>query len=258
MTFLRILLLAIAALLLAAPAVATHSGSYHRDSLGPTTVNIQALAELGISLCDDTLGSVATGLLCGSGGVGAIIALDGSAGNGEADLNHNGATAANPAGGYVWAQGTCQVTQTSAIVPPANGAFSFTCGVDRDDDGFVTNVDLDGSADVDGFDDDLAGSTVSGPYGSGTVPVCFRPDGGFAGGWFGASWDHMFVFIAFNVPTTSMAVGLFAVDVDLSTKNVSCSINNSGHTHSGWSGSSVGQGPSCGAVSCLEGLLHVA
>ena len=40
------LIVGMAALLLAAPAVATHSGSYHRDAVGPTTVNVQALAEL--------------------------------------------------------------------------------------------------------------------------------------------------------------------------------------------------------------------
>ncbi|MFA5944071.1 MAG: hypothetical protein WC876_06355 [Candidatus Thermoplasmatota archaeon] len=190
----KLLIAGMAALMLAAPA--TVAGTYHRDSVGPTTVNIDQLGEFGISLCDDTVGALVPALLCGTGGVGAIIDISGESGN--------------------TVEGTCAVAQDSAIVSQTNGDFSFSCGVDRDDDGFVTNVDTTApDADNDPttieWDDDYAGATVSGPMGSGSVNVCFEQDVGASG------FDDVAVFIAVNVPSTSVAVGTFDVDLSLTT-----------------------------------------
>lgn len=175
---------------------AVSASSYHRDVVGPGVLYATALASAGTNYCDDTLGSIFPALLCGTGGFGgATIPLDGSAG--EADLN--------PA---TMVSGTCTVTLSSAVVPATNGDFRFVCGVDRDDTGGLTNVDSS-SSDPDGFDDDFAAVNVSGPNGSGTANVCFRAD-------LDGAFDTAQVHVAAYAPGSSVAVGTFSVDLDLS------------------------------------------
>jgi hypothetical protein len=125
------------------------------------------------------------------------IALDGSAG--EKDISWETKVG-----------GTCSVTQTSGV-----GAFWFSCGVDRDGDGFVTNFDLSTSS-PGGFDDDFSGLVAAGT----TASVCFRANlfGGF---------DVMSVFIAVNVPSASFSTGAFSVDVNLSGSS-SCTPSSGG------------------------------
>jgi hypothetical protein len=182
------LIIGIAALLLAAPA--SMAADYYRVSSGPDTVNVAALAGLGIRLCDDgVLGQTVPALLCGTGGFGTIIPLDGSAG--EADLN--------PA---VAASGSCKVRQLDG-----NGEFSFSCGVDRDDDTFVTNLDPT-STDARGYDDDFSDSDAIASGDQGSVNVCFRED-------LDGAFDDAEVFIAMNVPSTSAPVGTFCIELSL-------------------------------------------
>jgi hypothetical protein len=189
-------LLTAAALLLAAPAGLATS-YYHRDVAGASGVNLVAIASAGVASCDDSF-ALFPASACAWGGLGAVIALDGSAGNGEADLN--------PA----WqVSGTCTVDQSSPLLSFTEGEYSFLCGVDRDDDGVITNMDPT-SFDWRGFDDDF--ETGSGSWwGPSSVSVCLRADAP-EGGW---GFDDMEVIIQANVPSTTVAVGAFAVDVAL-------------------------------------------
>jgi hypothetical protein len=191
------LVVGLAALLLGSSAGL--AADYHRDSIGPS-VNSNVIR---LSDCDDgVVGQTVPALLCGTGGVGAIIALDGSAGNGEADLNPAIAVA-----------GTCKVQQTSAI-GPSGGGFSFTCGVDRDDDTFVTNVDPT-STSGQGYDDDFFNSPAVAGGAQGSVDVCFRED-------LDGSFDDAAVFIAANVDPAGPAAGTFSIDLSLASGGADC------------------------------------
>jgi hypothetical protein len=209
------LIAAAAVLFLAGPAAL--ASDYHREALGPTTVNAQAVAAAGISLCDNTVGSINPAFLCGQGGVGAIIALDGS--TGEKDLN--------PAAKV---SGTCNVA-LAAAVGGLSGDFSYSCGVDRDDDGFVTNFDAT-TADSRGFDDDSTGNVAKGV----TASVCFRED-------LDGAFDDMAIFIATNAPSTSASAGTFDIDVNLAA--------DTGCTPNGFEGGATGggSGPPTGVCS---------
>jgi hypothetical protein len=176
-----------ALLMLAAPL--GMASDYHRDSIGPGGVYVDEVANLAATTCNDTTGSIEPTLLCGSGGVGAIIALDGSAG--EKDLSAEAKVS-----------GDCSVTLDAAIAG-LNGNFSFICGVDRDDDFSVTNADAD-TTNPRGFDDDFVEGN-----GSAAVSVCFRAD-------LEDSFDDAWVIIAANVPSTSAAAGTFSIDLNLS------------------------------------------
>lgn len=238
----RLRLALLASLLFAPAGLASVSETFERDAYGPTAVRSDA-GWSGFAFCVQSV-------QCPDSGLGAIIALDGTAKSSEQDLNENGRHAPNPAGSYVWAEGTCTVRR---YVTYASGPFSFVCGVDRDDDGAVTNADFSGSTDVDGFDDDFAARTVGASSSGGAVNVCFRADAGPSG----ASWDTMSVFIASNLPSvqgaswSSGAVGLFEVEVELTTRSA-CSTNSSGHTHSNWSGSGAASGTPCGPIANAE------
>jgi hypothetical protein len=229
------LLLALAATLAAAPLAAAGTSSYHRDVLGPSAVNVETVATAGFAFCTKV---VVAALDCGTGGIGATIDVS--------DLN-----SAVAAGTDEFASGTCTVEPGS---PNTGGAYGFICGVDRDDDGFVTNVDADGSQDPDGYDDDFAFGSDTDP----TIDVCFRAD---ADGLLInriPAWDFVHVFVALNVPEVPAAVGFFAVDLTLTTYASACpnGANVSGHSHGTWYDPSSGDGPWCGfgvqdAV-CLE------
>lgn len=187
-------LIAGAALLLLAMPLGL-ANTYHRDSLGTTGTATSTAAA-----CDDVAGSVIPAVLCGTGGIGAIIDV----------------TDLNPA---FKASGSCTVTQDSSLVSQTNGDFAFTCGVDRDDDGVVTNADAS-SSDALGFDDDYGSGSASGPYGSASVAVCFRAD-------LDGSFDDVDAFIAGNVPSTGGTSGTFDVDLTL-TSDTSCSPSRGG------------------------------
>jgi hypothetical protein len=194
------LIVGMAALLLAAPAAM--ASDYYRSSLGPTTANVTGVASVGVSFCHNELPvDPLPGALCGTGGVGAIIALDGSAG--EKDLN--------PA---TKVSGDCTVSLSVAI-GGLDGNFTFSCGVDRDDDGFVTNVDASSTEvrETDGtkYDDDSTADVAGGT----TATVCFREDIGDIIA--GSGFDEMAVFIAINVPSTDVGAGTFDINVNLAS-----------------------------------------
>lgn len=231
-------------LLLLAPAALGATGFYHRDVVGPSaSYNTMTGTWHGHAQCDYAGSNPLSS--CPSTGTGATIDLDDPSG----DLNDNGAFTANPAAGNVWASGTCEAGY------PGAPAFLFLCGVDRDDDGAVTNVDPT-SGDPDGFDDDFDGMSV--PSGSGLLDVCFRADGGALtpSSTLGASWDNLHVFIAQNVPGPSTAAGVFSVDVALSTRASGCpSGQASGHSHDSWVSTGVHTSHPCLGTACSELLL---
>lgn len=169
---------------------------------------------------------------------GQRYALDGHWGG--TDLNENGVQSSDPAGGYVWAAGTCEVERESTLIAQTNGDFWFLCGVDRDDDGAVTNADGDGSSDPDGFDDDFVIEQVDGQLGRGSAILCFRADrtatGTANGGKAGAAWDMMDAVIGMNVPQPTMAAGTFRLDISLTTSNTDTCGSVSGHSHGAWYG----------------------
>lgn len=221
---------------------AAQAGTYHREVIGPSAVDVTGVGQFGVTgvgqfgfaACDNGSPALVALLACGTGGIGATIDIS--------DLNASGP--------LLYAVGECSV-EASGTNP--GGGFSFLCGVDRDDDGFVTNVDTD-SIDPDGFDDDFAGAAA--PSGSGTVGVCFRSDGASSTG--PGSWDYMHVFIATNVPQAPAAVGFFSVDVTLFPTFAAGCV--SGHTHDDWYMASNDDGHSCGLVDnslCLEFLTLV-
>jgi hypothetical protein len=200
--------LAALAVLLAVPAAAAGTHSYHRTVAGPGVVYATTMASAGVNYCDDN-GTVAqqfNALDCGMGGLGGAI-IDVS------DLPRT----------YDFVSGTCSVSMATPVDPATDGQFGFVCGVNRDDDGRLSNVD-DRSSDPDGVDDDFA-SEARVRTGSATVNVCFRRDLTNAGG---ADWDNVQVHVAMYNPSTSAAVGTFEVDLEL-TPVVACSV--SAHTH---------------------------
>jgi hypothetical protein len=236
----RPLAAAAALLLLAAPvALATISQQYAREVLGPSGERT-AGSWRSTATCDP--GPTPSPYMhCFDHGVGGAV-IDVS------NLNENGAGATDPAGGLVWASGQCAARQTGAPAWTAVGDFAFLCGVDRDDDGLVTDHDV-AATDPDGFDDDFAGTVV--PSGSqGSMDVCFRADGGSltASGTLGASWDVAFVFVARNAASTSHAEGTFLVELALTTRGDGCPGNASGHTHDGWRSAGLQGAPSCGTA----------
>ena len=229
------LILALAAMMVVPTAALATGGSGHSHSyarlgaLGPTTVNIEFVGEFGIALCD---GTSTIGLIdCNTSGVGAIIGVS-DLENTPPDIDH-------------FAYGDCTVVpvgvNTNNII---DGAYSFSCGVDRDDDGFVTNVDVQCgavppacSSDPDGYDDDSAGAQVdSNDDPESTIDVCFRRDRGTTSGPLDSSadhdWDTVAVFIAANIPELPADVGQFDITLNL-THDTACRSgeNVSGHTH---------------------------
>jgi hypothetical protein len=171
----------VAVLLIAASAAM--ASDYHRDAIGPTTVNVY-----GFGVQD-----------FGAGGFSVPIALDGSAG--EKDIST-----------LTKVSGDC----TASPATP-DGEFSFSCGVDRDDDGFVTNVDASSTevreSDGTKYDDDSTGDVAGGA----AATVCFREDVGDL--LAGSGFDEMAVFIAINVPSTDVGAGAFVIDVNLAASS---------------------------------------
>jgi hypothetical protein len=251
----------LASLLLLLALVPVASGAtYLRTAWAPSATGLPAAAGqqavVGAAVCDAFGGATD----CCTGGLGATIYVDGRC-PGETDLNPG-----------AYAVGTCTVKQTGILVAAGspNGDFFFVCGSDRDDDAFVTNIDLSLSTDADGFDDDLVGGCYSatgglcGPqYGAAptgaaasraaeelacsgcidntndntakpteaSVPVCFRADEPFAGG----DLDAVFVFIGMNTPVAFVGLGTFAVDLTVVSAGPAAAcgagVNASGHTH---------------------------
>jgi hypothetical protein len=225
-------LIALVLLTLATIPASAHSGhNYGRLWIGPTTLDLTLAGLSGATPCDPSASSAVFLLDCTTAGPGAIIAVS--------DLDDT-----TP---LDFAYGTCTVIpgspNTANVV--ADSSYSYRCGVDRDDDGFLTNVDtscgpaaLPGtcSRDPDGFDDDSEYGSVNAvapPWqaqiGS-TINVCFRRDnaeGGF-------DWDDVAVYIALNAPyyETPVAAGFFTVGLSL-TDATACQAGQivSGHTH---------------------------
>jgi hypothetical protein len=140
-----------------------------------------------------------------------------------------------------FAYGTCTVTPASPNTDNVldGSPYSFTCGVDRDDDGFVTNVDLDGAEDPSGFDDDFASGGVGSDGDRSTIDVCLRRDATGGGG----DWDDVSVFVSAN--GAPVAAGVFDVALSL-TDATSCSPGPS----------RTGPLPTSRAVACSEEYDH--
>ena len=200
------LILAMAALL--AVPTALGGAPYHRDSIGPTSVNIAGLGEFGVSVCDNGDPPLVAIIACGTGGIGAIIAVNETGGD--------------------WFDGTCSVEPGA---PNTGGFYGFTCGTDRDDDIFVTNIDADSNDATDEYDDDFASGneTVS------MIPICFRSDISAADDDTTNGDDNEFddfaVFIAINVPEFPAAVGFFSVDIAGASGDGCGGDNASSHNH---------------------------
>jgi hypothetical protein len=114
-------------------------------------------------------------------------------------------TALNPA---VMVEGTCAADAAAALRP---GEFTFACGVDRDDDGFVTNIDLS-TNDWRGFDDDFeVGTSTAGRV---TLAVCFRED-------VDGAFDDVLAFVR-PLAGQAMPVGGVTVSIDLAPASPSC------------------------------------
>jgi hypothetical protein len=217
------LILALAALVAVSGAASAYTYNYSRDVFGPTTADITFVGQFGVAVCDASA-TVAV-IDCSTSGIGAIV-----------DVSNIASTD--------FVSGTCDVStnngaNTHGVVA---GTFSYSCGTDRDDDGFVTNVDLScvppglpgtcSSDPVDGFDDDSTANTiVSNTAGSGTAAVCFRSDNGEFVPADAHTWDDFAVFIAINVPSAPVDAGSFHVSIGVSAI-ASCTAG--GHTHATW------------------------
>jgi hypothetical protein len=155
--------------------------------------------------------SINPGQPVGIVGIGAVIDVS------------NIATSTN----YV--SGTCDVQQVTAPDSGTIGPFSYMCGADRDNDGFVTRFDMSNAAlghwntgSPAGHDDDFAGTDVAAGN-QGSVPICFRADVNslvIVDGYpMYAIWDTFEVFIALNVASTAVAFGGFAITIQVADLN---------------------------------------
>jgi hypothetical protein len=203
--------------------------TYQRESTGATMVR-SGMGDFGFAACDQgVVASLFPAVDCRSGGLGAIIDVS------------NIATSTN----YV--SGTCEVEETDALNLLGFGPFSYVCGVDRDNDWFITNVDAsstavgdknDGSPDGGNtpWDDDFASEDVSWQE-PGSVGICFRADvdsGPIVNGYpTNGFWDTFTVFIAINAESTHIALSTFEIHIDVAaTGNGGCTP--SSHDLPGW------------------------
>ena len=203
---------------------------------------------------------------------------DATAGNGFAngvasttacldDIDGSGAGCCNGAGDGSdaakddYAEGTVTFTAGGTGGP---GDFNYLIGNDRDDDGVVTELDLDGSnaAGCNGnplnvvsgcYDDEfLAGTVASGALPSTTGRFCFTRDREFSGG----DWDDILVYLGANVPGPTPYVGTLKVEMTVNSATAftpACTAR-SGHSDAN---AQLGGAPLVGWTDHLDALALV-
>lgn len=227
-TNLKLAALGLALSAIAAPAIAY---SQTTGGLAPGSVDVSGVAGLGVAFCQNA--NPAAPLGCGGAGLGVFFDVS------TAAWGLNGLTQ--------YATGSCSVSNSGALV---QGDFSVTCGTDRDDDTFVTNVDNSPndaggvSTDSDNFDDDYATFTNAAGTGSGSAPVCFRSDVAFTAASQGvledstgavngdSSWDDVVFFVGQSNTSVPTTLGAVAATLTLSAAaGCGAGVNVSAHTH---------------------------
>lgn len=129
---------ALLALALTVPMAMGSSYSQTRTGTAPGSATLEDVVSAGIALCTNTLGGP---IDCTTGsGVGGAFFEIGSTFNDPTGTDPNSVS------------GTCSVTKI--LVPVNQGKVEFMCGVDRDLDGSVTNIDP--------VNDDTGGSGIAG------------------------------------------------------------------------------------------------